>query len=117
MGDKVTAKVTAKNLGIPVVPGSEGAITNDDEALRVAKEIGYPVIVKAAAGGGGRGMKVAHRADQMSEVLSTARAESKAAFGDDTLYMEKYLETPRHIEIQVIGDAHCNAVHLGERDC
>ncbi len=117
MGDKVTAKVTAKNLGIPVVPGSEGAITNDDEALRVAKEIGYPVIVKAAAGGGGRGMKVAHRADQMSEVLSTARAESKAAFGDDTLYMEKYLETPRHIEIQVIGDTHGNAVHLGERDC
>ncbi len=117
MGDKVTAKVTAKSLGIPVVPGSEGAITNDVEALRVAKEIGYPVIVKAAAGGGGRGMKVAHGADQMSEVLSTARAESKAAFGDDTLYMEKYLETPRHIEIQVIGDTHGNAVHLGERDC
>ncbi|MEQ8248475.1 MAG: acetyl-CoA carboxylase biotin carboxylase subunit [Alphaproteobacteria bacterium] len=117
MGDKVTAKVTAKNLGIPVVPGSEGAIASDAEALQVAEEIGYPVIVKAASGGGGRGMKVARSADQMSEVLSTARAESKAAFGDDTLYMEKYLETPRHIEIQVVGDSHGNAVHLGERDC
>jgi acetyl-CoA carboxylase, biotin carboxylase subunit len=117
MGDKVVAKDTAKRLGIPVVPGSDGAITNDVDALKVAHEIGFPVIVKAAAGGGGRGMKVAHSADQMSEVLSTARAESKAAFGDDTLYMEKYLETPRHIEIQVIGDSHGNAVHLGERDC
>ena len=117
MGDKVVAKDTAKRLGIPVVPGSDGAVTNDVDALRVAHEIGFPVIVKAAAGGGGRGMKVARSADQMSEVLSTARAESKAAFGDDTLYMEKYLETPRHIEIQVIGDSHGNAIHLGERDC
>jgi acetyl-CoA carboxylase, biotin carboxylase subunit len=117
MGDKVVAKDTAKRLGIPVVPGSDGAITNDVDALKVAHEIGFPVIVKAAAGGGGRGMKVAHSAEQMSEVLSTARAESKAAFGDDTLYMEKYLETPRHIEIQVIGDSHGNAIHLGERDC
>lgn len=117
MGDKVVAKETAKRLGIPVVPGSDGAITSEDEALRVAKEIGYPVIVKAAAGGGGRGMKVARSADEMAEVLSTARAESKAAFGDDTLYMEKYLEKPRHIEIQVVGDTHGNAIHLGERDC
>lgn len=117
MGDKVVAKETAKRLGIPVVPGSDGAITNDVDALEVAHEIGFPVIVKAAAGGGGRGMKVARSAEQMSEVLSTARAESKAAFGDDTLYMEKYLETPRHIEIQVIGDSHGNAIHLGERDC
>ncbi len=117
MGDKVVAKETAKRLGIPVVPGSDGAITSEDEAQRVAKEIGYPVIVKAAAGGGGRGMKVARSADEMAEVLSTARAESKAAFGDDTLYMEKYLEKPRHIEIQVVGDTHGNAIHLGERDC
>ncbi len=117
MGDKVVAKETAKRLGIPVVPGSDGAITNDVDALKVAHEIGFPVIVKAAAGGGGRGMKVAHSPDQMSEVLSTARAESKAAFGDDTLYMEKYLEKPRHIEIQVVGDTHGNAIHLGERDC
>jgi acetyl-CoA carboxylase biotin carboxylase subunit len=117
MGDKVVAKDTAKRLGIPVVPGSDGAITNDVDALKVANEIGFPVIVKAAAGGGGRGMKVAHSADQISEVLSTVRAESKAAFGDDTLYMEKYLEKPRHIEIQVIGDSYGNAVHLGERDC
>jgi acetyl-CoA carboxylase biotin carboxylase subunit len=117
MGDKVVAKETAKRLGIPVVPGSDGAITSEDEAQRVAKEIGYPVIVKAAAGGGGRGMKVARSANEMSEVLSTARAESKAAFGDDTLYMEKYLEKPRHIEIQVVGDTHGNAIHLGERDC
>jgi acetyl-CoA carboxylase, biotin carboxylase subunit len=117
MGDKVVAKDTAKRLGIPVVPGSDGAITSDAEALKVANEIGFPVIVKAAAGGGGRGMKVARSADQISEVLSTARAESKAAFGDDTLYMEKYLEKPRHIEIQVVGDSHGNAIHLGERDC
>jgi len=117
MGDKVVAKETAKRLGIPVVPGSDGAITSEDEAQRVAKEIGYPVIVKAAAGGGGRGMKVARSANEMSEVLSTARAESWAAFGDDTLYMEKYLEKPRHIEIQVVGDTHGNAIHLGERDC
>lgn len=117
MGDKVVAKETAKRLGIPVVPGSDGAITNDVDALKVAHEIGFPVIVKAAAGGGGRGMKVARSASEMSEVLSTARAESKAAFGDDTLYMEKYLEKPRHIEIQVVGDSHGNAIHLGERDC
>mgnify|MGYP002640182007 CR=1 FL=1 len=117
MGDKVVAKETAKRLGIPVVPGSAGAITNDVEALQTAHDIGFPVIVKASAGGGGRGMKVAHTPEQMSEVLSTARAEAKSAFGNDTLYMEKYLETPRHIEIQVIGDSHGNAVHLGERDC
>lgn len=117
MGDKVVAKDTAKRLGIPVVPGSDGAITNDADALKVSNKIGFPVIVKAAAGGGGRGMKVAHSADQISEVLSTVRAESKAVFGDDTLYIEKYLEKPRHIEIQVIGDSFGNAVHLGERDC
>jgi acetyl-CoA carboxylase biotin carboxylase subunit len=100
-----------------VVPGSSGAVTSDAQAKEIAGEIGYPVIIKAAAGGGGRGMKVANSADDISTALSTARAESKNAFGDDTLYIEKYLALPRHIEIQVIGDGQGNAVHLGERDC
>ncbi len=117
MGDKIEAKKTAIKLGLPVVPGSEGAVTTDEQAKEIAKEIGYPVIIKAAAGGGGRGMKVANSADDIGTALSTARAESKNAFGDDTLYIEKYLTLPRHIEIQVIGDGKGNAVHLGERDC
>lgn len=117
MGDKITAKETVKKLGIPVVPGSDGAITSLEDAKKVAKEIGYPVILKAAAGGGGRGMKVAETEADLSMALSTAKTESKAAFGDDTMYMEKYLGTPRHIEVQVIGDGKGHAVHLGERDC
>jgi acetyl-CoA carboxylase biotin carboxylase subunit len=117
MGDKIEAKRTAKRLGIPVVPGSEGGVTSDDEAMRIAREIGFPVLVKAAAGGGGRGMKVAKSADELSTALSTARAEAKAAFGDDAVYLEKYLTRPRHIEIQVLGDGKGNAIHLGERDC
>jgi acetyl-CoA carboxylase, biotin carboxylase subunit len=117
MGDKIEAKRTAKRLGIPVVPGSEGGVTSDDEAMRIAKEIGFPVLVKAAAGGGGRGMKVAKSAGELSTALSTARAEAKAAFGDDAVYLEKYLTKPRHIEIQVLGDGTGNAIHLGERDC
>jgi acetyl-CoA carboxylase biotin carboxylase subunit len=117
MGDKIEAKRTAKRLGIPVVPGSEGGVTSDDEAMRIAKDIGFPVLVKAAAGGGGRGMKVAKSADELSTALSTARAEAKAAFGDDAVYLEKYLTKPRHIEIQVLGDGKGNAIHLGERDC
>ena len=117
MGDKIEAKKTARRLGIPCVPGSEGGITDDDEALKVATEIGFPVLVKAAAGGGGRGMKVARTAEDLSSALSTARQEAKAAFGDDAVYLEKYLEKPRHIEIQVLGDGLGNAVHLGERDC
>ena len=117
MGDKIQAKDTVKKLRIPVVPGSDGAVTTDAEAAKIAEEIGYPVLVKAAAGGGGRGMKVAWTADELSGAMSTARAESKSAFGDDTLYMEKYLAKPRHIEIQVIGDGAGDAVHLGERDC
>lgn len=117
MGDKIEAKRTAKRLGIPCVPGSEGGITDDDEAKRVAKEIGYPVIIKAAAGGGGRGMKVARTEEDLVHALQTAKTEAKAAFGDDAVYIEKYLEKPRHIEIQVLGDGKGGAIHLGERDC
>ncbi len=117
MGDKIEAKRTAKRLGIPVVPGSDGGISSDAEATKVANEIGYPVLIKAAAGGGGRGMKVARSAADLSMALSTARSEAKAAFGDDAVYIEKYLEKPRHIEIQVLGDGQGKAIHLGERDC
>jgi acetyl-CoA carboxylase biotin carboxylase subunit len=117
MGDKIEAKRTAKRLGIPVVPGSEGGIASDTEGLAIGREIGFPVLVKATAGGGGRGMKVAHSAEELSVALSTARAEAKAAFGNDAVYLEKYLEKPRHIEIQVLGDGKGKAIHLGERDC
>src|SRR5215470_4975241 len=117
MGDKIEAKRTAKKLGIPVVPGSEGGVGSDQEASTIARAIGFPVLVKASAGGGGRGMKVAHGADELSNALATARAEAKAAFGDDAVYLEKYLERPRHIEIQVLGDGQGRAIHLGERDC
>ena len=117
MGDKIEAKRTAKRLGIPCVPGSEGGVTDDDEAMRIAKDIGFPVLVKAASGGGGRGMKVARTPADLSVALSTARTEAKAAFGDDAVYLEKFLEKPRHIEIQVLGDGLGAAIHLGERDC
>ena len=117
MGDKIEAKRTARALGIPCVPGSDGGITDDEEAMRVGDEIGFPLIVKAAAGGGGRGMKVARTREDLSDALSTARMEAKAAFGDDAVYLEKYLEKPRHIEIQVLGDGRGDAVHLAERDC
>jgi acetyl-CoA carboxylase biotin carboxylase subunit len=117
MGDKIEAKRTAKRLGIPVVPGSEGSVGNDESAQKIAAEIGFPVLVKAAAGGGGRGMKVARTAADLPMALSTARTEARAAFGDDALYIEKYLEKPRHIEIQIMGDGKGGAVHLGERDC
>ncbi|MDR3472032.1 MAG: acetyl-CoA carboxylase biotin carboxylase subunit [Devosia sp.] len=117
MGDKITAKKTAVELGIPVVPGSEGEVKTPAEAQALAKEIGYPVLVKATAGGGGRGMKVAHNDEEMAVALSTARSEAKAAFGNDSVYIEKYLEKPRHIEVQIIGDGKGNAVHLGTRDC
>ena len=117
MGDKIEAKRTAKKLGIPVVPGSDGGVSSDEEAERLARGIGFPVLIKAAAGGGGRGMKVARSEAELSEALSTARAEAKAAFGDDAVYLEKFLATPRHIEIQVLGDGRGGAVHLGERDC
>jgi acetyl-CoA carboxylase biotin carboxylase subunit len=117
MGDKIEAKRTARRLGIPVVPGSDGGITTDSDALAIAREIGFPVLVKAAAGGGGRGMKVAHSESDLSMALATARTEARAAFGDDAVYIEKYLQRPRHIEIQVIGDGRGRAIHLGERDC
>ncbi|MDX5360086.1 MAG: acetyl-CoA carboxylase biotin carboxylase subunit [Alphaproteobacteria bacterium] len=117
MGDKIAAKQAARDLGIPVVPGSDGPVTSEDEAVSAARGIGYPVIVKAAAGGGGRGMKVARDETELKSVIRTARAEAKAAFGDDAVYIEKYLANPRHIEIQVIGDGFGNSVHLGERDC
>src|SRR6185437_173945 len=102
MGDKIEAKRTARKLGIPVVPGSDGGIGSDQEAAKVANDIGFPVLIKASAGGGGRGMKVVRAAGELSTALSTARAEAKAAFGDDAVYIEKYLERPRHIEIQVL---------------
>ncbi|MDT1061300.1 acetyl-CoA carboxylase biotin carboxylase subunit [Paracoccus sp. CPCC 101403] len=117
MGDKITAKDTAKALGIPVVPGSEGGVPDVASAYRVAAEIGYPVIIKATAGGGGRGMKVAENEDGLEIAFRTARTEAKAAFGNDEVYIEKYLQRPRHIEIQVFGDGKGRAVHLGERDC
>lgn len=117
MGDKITAKDTAKKLGIPVVPGSEGGVPDLAAAKKIGEDFGYPVIVKATAGGGGRGMKVALNADGMEEAFGTARSEAKAAFGNDEVYIEKYLTTPRHIEIQVFGDGQGNGVHLGERDC
>src|SRR5215472_1321880 len=117
MGDKVAAKRTAQRLGIPIVPGSPRSITSDAEALSAAHDIGFPVLVKAAAGGGGRGMKVARTEAELATSLALARAEAKAAFGDDEVYLEKYLETPRHIEIQVLGDGRGGAIHLGERDC
>ena len=117
MGDKIEAKKTALKLGIPCVPGSKGEITSVKAAKEIGREFGYPVIVKAASGGGGRGMKVANNDDEMAIAYSTARSEAKAAFGDDTIYIEKYLTTPRHIEVQVIGDGKGNGIHLGTRDC
>ncbi|MGF7206793.1 acetyl-CoA carboxylase biotin carboxylase subunit [Skermanella aerolata] len=117
MGDKVTAKKTVLDLGLPVVPGSPGPVETLEEAIAVAEHTGYPVLIKAAAGGGGKGMKVAWSADQLREAYQLARGESRAAFGNDQVYMERYLSKPRHIEIQLLGDMHGNAVHFAERDC
>ena len=117
MGDKITAKQAVKEAGIPVVPGSEGALQTEEEAFAAAEVIGFPVLIKAAAGGGGRGMKVALDRESLSEAVATAKGEAGAAFGDDSVYMERYLQRPRHIEIQVIADSFGNVVHLGERDC
>ncbi|UDF04791.1 acetyl-CoA carboxylase biotin carboxylase subunit [Asticcacaulis sp. AND118] len=117
MGDKITAKQAARDSGIPVVPGSDGGVATVEDAIEAAKSIGFPLIIKAAAGGGGRGMKVAANADVLAEQVMSAQTEAAAAFGDGTVYMERYLQKPRHIEIQVIADSHGNVVHLGERDC
>jgi acetyl-CoA carboxylase biotin carboxylase subunit len=117
MGDKIAAKQAVKDVGIPTVPGSDGGVNSDTEAARIANQIGYPVLIKAAAGGGGRGMKVAQKPSDLMLALSTARAEAKAAFGDDAVYMEKYLQRPRHIEVQILADSHGKVLHLGERDC
>ncbi|ETW11725.1 acetyl-CoA carboxylase biotin carboxylase subunit [Roseivivax marinus] len=117
MGDKITAKETMKNLGVPCVPGSEGGVEDVEQAKALAADMGYPVIIKATAGGGGRGMKVAQGEAELERAFQTARSEAQAAFGNDAVYIEKYLTTPRHIEVQVFGDGKGNAVHLGERDC
>ncbi|HEY7901360.1 MAG TPA: acetyl-CoA carboxylase biotin carboxylase subunit [Caulobacteraceae bacterium] len=117
MGDKIAAKQAVREVGIPVVPGSDGALASEAEALSAADKIGYPVLIKAAAGGGGRGMKVAGKREEVAEAYATARSEARAAFGDDQVYMERYLATPRHIEVQVIADAFGAVCHLGERDC
>jgi acetyl-CoA carboxylase biotin carboxylase subunit len=117
MGDKVEAKRTAAKLGLPLVPGSDGPVEGPAEARKVAAETGYPLLIKAASGGGGRGMKIVRAEDELDSQMSQARSEAKAAFGDDTVYIEKYLDDPRHIEFQVFGDGNGNAIHLGERDC
>jgi acetyl-CoA carboxylase biotin carboxylase subunit len=117
MGDKISAKAAVQAAGIPVVPGSDGGVATVEAAFAAAEHIGFPVLIKAAAGGGGRGMKLARDADALEEAVRTAQAEAQAAFGDGTVYLERYLATPRHIEVQVIADAHGHVVHLGERDC
>ncbi len=117
MGDKAVAKRTVRELGLPVVPGSEGGLASAEEGIKIAKDMGFPVLIKAASGGGGKGMQVVHEEGEFAECYSRARAEARANFGDDTVYLEKYLQNPRHIEIQVFGDTHGNAIHLGERDC
>ena len=117
MGDKISAKEAVRKLGIPVVPGSAGEVRNSEEAIKICKDIGLPVIIKASAGGGGRGMQIVHEESKLAEALHTCRTEAKSAFGDDAVYIEKFLEKPRHIEFQIIGDKHGNCIHLGERDC
>jgi acetyl-CoA carboxylase biotin carboxylase subunit len=117
MGDKITAKEAVIALGLPTVPGSPGSVESDEEALRIAREIGYPVLIKATAGGGGKGMKVAHNDEEMLTQLPLARSEAKAFFNNDSVFLEKYLQRPRHIELQILGDGQGNVIHLGERDC
>ncbi len=117
MGDKIAAKAAMASLGVPLVPGSDGAVPDVETALAVGKQIGYPVLVKAAAGGGGRGMKVARSAEEMEDAFRIARSESLAAFGNDAVYIEKYLDRPRHIEMQILADSQGSVVHFGERDC
>ena len=117
MGDKMAAKDSAKKAGVPIVPGSKAVIKSKEEALKVAKEIGYPVIIKAAAGGGGKGMRICHNDVRLISALLTAQREAEAAFGNPDVYIERYVEKPRHVEIQILGDQHGHVIHLGERDC
>ena len=117
MGDKARARKAMKKAGVPVLPGSDGPVTGEEQAVKVAKELGYPVIIKAVAGGGGRGMRVVRKPDELAAALKTATREAEAAFGVGDVYLEKYVEAPRHIEIQVLGDHHGHVVHLGEREC
>ncbi len=117
MGDKVKARETVQKAGVPLVPGSDGAVKSYKEAVTIAKSIGYPVMIKAAAGGGGRGMRIAHNEATLKDALDMAKMEASTAFGNDEIYIEKYVEEPRHIEIQILGDEHGNIIHLGERDC
>lgn len=117
MGDKARARRAMKKAGVPILPGSDGPMQNEGQAIEVAKELGYPVIIKAVAGGGGRGMRVARNAEELPKLLKTATREAEAAFGVGDVYLEKYVESPRHIEVQVLGDHHGNVVHLGEREC
>lgn len=117
MGDKVQAKQTVQEMGLPVIPGSEGGLESAEEGLEIAKDMGFPVLIKAASGGGGKGMQVVRSESEFKEAYNTARSEAKSNFGDDTVYLEKFLEAPRHIEFQLFADKHGNAVHLGERDC
>ena len=117
MGDKIAAKAAMASIGVPLVPGSDGQVMDLAQARAVAAQVGYPVLIKAAAGGGGRGMKVAHAADELEDAWTMARTEARTAFGDDSVYLEKYLDHPRHIELQVLADNHGNVVHFGERDC
>ena len=117
MGDKIQAKAAMMRLGVPLVPGSDGAVTDIETALELGRSIGYPMLVKAAAGGGGRGMKVALNAEELPDAIRIAKAEARAAFGNDEVYIERYLDKPRHIELQVLADSHGQVVHLGERDC
>jgi acetyl-CoA carboxylase, biotin carboxylase subunit len=117
LGDKIRAKRSAQDLGIPVIPGSSGSVANANDAVRAAEKIGYPVIVKAAAGGGGKGMRIVRGAGELADILAIASQEAEKAFSDGTMYLEKYLENPRHVEIQIVADRTGNVVHLGERDC
>ena len=117
MGNKSNAREIMIKAGVPVIPGSNGVIHNEEEALNVAEEIGYPVVVKASAGGGGRGIRIVHSKENMIKAFNTAKSEAKGAFGDDSMYIEKFIKNPRHIEFQILGDNYGNIVHLGERDC